>query len=92
MRDNLIFSHVPESPEENNAQTRKLIMAFLQKELDIRPDDMKLIDIIRTYRIGQRGNFGRVIVAKINDKGKVIWAHTNNLKGTDYRINVQLPR
>ena len=93
MRDNLIFSHIPESPKQNNAHTRNITMAFLQKELRIHPDDMKLIDIIRTHRIGQRGNYDRVTAAKINDKGKdVIWAHTKKLKGTDHSISVQLPR
>ena len=93
MRDNLVFSNIPELSHESNQLTMNTLREFLQKELRINPTDMNTIDLIRVHRLGPKGTYNRAIIAKVNERGKqVIWAHTKYLRGTKYSINVQLPR
>ena len=93
MKDNIVFSNIPEAQNENNVTTRRILTEFLHKEMRIAPDRMKYIDIIRVHRLGLSGKYSRPIVAKLNDQGKaVIWSHTKHLAGKKFSVNVQLPR
>jgi hypothetical protein len=93
MKNNLVFSNIPELDNESNQQTIKILRDFLETKLRIKPNDLKIIDLITVHRLGPKGSYNRNIVAKLNEPGKyMIWAHTKYLKGTNFSINVQLPR
>jgi hypothetical protein len=93
MKNNLVFSNIPELDNESNQQTINILRDFLETKLRIKPNDLKIIDLITVHRLGPKGSYNRNIVAKLNEPGKyMIWAHTKYLKGTNFSINVQLPR
>jgi hypothetical protein len=90
MRENIIFQNINEVANENVAL---VLQNFLEKELRMPTHIMKTVQIVRCHRMGQKGRYARAIVAKVNEAGKqAILSHTYNLKNTDYRVNVQMPR
>jgi hypothetical protein len=90
MMDNLIFQNLPEVAQENVHNT---LMEYMAGKLKISADDISRIHLIKVHRIGEKGRYPRLIVAKINSEGhRIILRHTKNLKGHDSSVYTQLPR
>ena len=88
MRDNLIFTGIPEREGENPANT---LTKFLENEMRI--SEAKNIKFDRVHRMGPTGRGNRSIIAKITpskDKGKIL-SHGKNLKGKNFRVFEQFP-
>lgn len=88
MRDNLIFTGIPENENENTGETLK---NFLKKEMKI--PDVANLAFDRVHRMGPPGHQNRSIIAKMNPssgKGKIL-ANGRNLKGKQFRVFEQFP-
>ena len=90
MKENIVFQNLPEVDHEN---VRTTLMEYMTKSLKISPEQIRNIEIERAHRMGQKSQYPRLIVAKINDEGRnVIFRHTKNLKGGTTSVYTQLPR
>ena len=94
MRDNLVFSGIPETPTENS---ETVIKDFITTQLKLSPDIVKNITFHRVHRIGpprKDSKYPRPIVAKFEHfKQKVqIQGRCRELKGTHFGVNDQFPK
>ena len=92
MSDSLVFRNIPETDNETK-NCKMVLLDFFRNELLIDDNDMQHIDLQKAHRLGQPGKHNRIIVAKLDDVSKdIIWAHTKNLKGKSFSVQVQLPK
>ena len=92
MRDNLIFSNIPEKENETPDVTEHILREFLEVNLKMEKQDVTNIRFDRVHRIhGQRKP--RAIVAKFCDfkQRQIVRGKSRALKGTNYYINEQFP-
>lgn len=94
MRDNLIFSGIPESPTED---PEKSVKDFLVNQLKLTPETVEHITFHRVHRLGQKhinSTRSRPIIAKFEHfKQKVlVQRQGRQLKGTHYGLNDQYPQ
>ena len=92
MRDNLIFSNIPEKENETPDDTEHILREFLEVNLKMEKQDVTNIRFDRVHRIhGQRKP--RAIVAKFCDfkQRQNVRGKSRTLKGTNYYINEQFP-
>lgn len=94
MRDNIVFSGIPEQSHEN---PEDLLKDFMITKLHITPDLASSISFHRAHRLGKKktpNKRPRPIVAKVEHyKHKVlIMSRGRELRGTDLGINDQFPR
>ena len=95
MRNNLVFTGIPESESETNEEVENKIRVFLHENLKVAKElaDKILFDIV--HRMGSKSTKGpRQIVARFHDfKDKdYVKKQGRNLKGTSYFINEQFPK
>lgn len=94
MRDNLVFSGIPENTQENPEKT---LMDFMQPHLKLPPEKTKRITFHRVHRIGNLNSDStrpRPIVAKFEhfkDK-EFVKTQGKQLKGTRFGLNDQFPK
>ena len=89
MRDNLIFTGIPEKDNENLPET---IRKFLKDEMNMQNSENVNFD--RVHRTGPPGKQNRPIIAKLNpssSKGSILH-HGKNLKNKDFRVFEQFPQ
>ncbi|XP_055363122.1 uncharacterized protein LOC129603849 [Betta splendens] len=94
MRDNLVFSGIPEQAEENTETT---IKNFIKQQMKIPAEVVDKMAFHRSHRLGGRrpdGQRPRPIVAKFHDfkAKKLVKSRGRQLKGTDYSVNDQFPK
>lgn len=93
MRDNLIFSSIPESSAEDPEKTVK---DFMINQLKLTPETVEHITFHSVHRLGQKLNSTRPrpIIAKFEHfKQKVlVQRQGRQLKGTHYGLNDQFPQ
>ncbi|XP_056099695.1 uncharacterized protein LOC130078197 [Rhinichthys klamathensis goyatoka] len=94
MRDNLIFSGIPESSTED---PEKSVKDFLINQLKLSPETVEHITFHRVHRLGQKhinSTRSRPIIAKFEHfKQKVlVQRQGRQLKGTHYGLNDQYPQ
>lgn len=94
MRDNLVFSGIPEHTADDPEKTVK---DFMKLQLKLPADTVNNITFHRVHRLGQKNttnNRPRPIVAKFEHfKQKELVKHQGKqLKGTDYGLNDQYPK
>lgn len=96
MRDNLVFTGIPEQPAED---TEKVIKEFITSQLKIPSDTVENITFHRVHRIGHNMDNStnkrpRPIIAKFEHfKQKTqIQRQGKELKGTHYGLNDQFPK
>ena len=97
MRNNLIFSRLPEVENENTEQSETIIRGFLVEKLKMPEDVVREIKFERVHRIGtkQRGSTeARNIVAKFSSfkDRETVKRQRANLKGTNFSVFEQYPR
>ena len=91
MKDNVIFENILE--QDDNENVRRVLIDFLQTEMQLQQNEIEAIIINRVHRMGAKGRHPRAIVANINDQGKaIIWRHTKYLKGKKFSVYNQLPK
>lgn len=93
MRDNLIFSGIPESP---NDEPEKLVKDFMVRRLRLSPETVNNITFHRAHRMGQKrvdATRPRPIVAKFEHfkQKELVQRQGRQLRGTDYGLNDQYP-
>lgn len=93
MRDNLIFSGIPETPTD---EPEKLIKDFMVRRLKLSPDTVNNITFHRVHRVGQKrvdATRPRPIVAKFEHfkQKELVQRQGRQLRGTDYGLNDQYP-
>ncbi|KAL0194887.1 hypothetical protein M9458_008459, partial [Cirrhinus mrigala] len=87
MRDNLVFSGIPESAEEDAEATVK---SFIKTYLKLPEDTVENICFERVHRLGAKKPGTprpRPIVAKFG-----YFKQKEQLKGTDFSVNDQFPK
>ncbi|KAL4000651.1 galactose-3-O-sulfotransferase 4 [Sarotherodon galilaeus] len=94
MRDNLVFSGIPEAAGED-AETR--VKSFIKTHLKLPEDTVKNIVFDRVHRLGpMRAAAGRPrpIVAKFSHfkQKEHVKSRSRELKGTDFSVNDQFPK
>ncbi|KAL3992408.1 hypothetical protein ACER0C_012033 [Sarotherodon galilaeus] len=94
MRDNLVFSGIPESAGEDPETT---VRSFIKIHLKLPEDTVKNIGFERVHRIGApKTGSGRPrpIVAKFGHfkQKEQVKSRGRELKGTDFSVNDQFPR
>lgn len=92
MRDNLIFSGIPESTPDN---PETLVKNFMVSALKIPAETVKNITFHRVHRLGPRGgNRHRPIIAKFEhfQQKVLVRSKGRELKGTSFGMNDQFPR
>lgn len=94
MRDNLVFSGIPEKAEEDPERT---VADFLTKNLKLPMETVKTITFHRVHRLGGKkpdSRRPRPIVVKFEHfKQKVlVKSRGRELRGTDFGVNDQFPR
>ncbi len=92
MRDNLVFSGIPEKTPDN-PETE--IKEFMITHLKLPPATVQNITFHRAHRLGkQRNNGPRPIVAKFEHfkQKELVKSKGRELKGTDFGLNDQYPR
>lgn len=92
MRDNLIFSGLPET---NNENPETVVKEFMKTQLKIPPETLRNITFHRVHRFGKSTNAShRPIVAKFEhfqDK-LLVKSKGKELKGTKFGLNEQFPK
>lgn len=94
MRDNLVFSGIPEQTEEDPERTVK---DFIQKHLKLPSDTVNAISFHRVHRLGGRkpdNRRPRPIVAKFEHykQKELVRSRGRELRGTDFGVNDQFPK
>lgn len=94
MRDNLVFSGIAETAEEDAETT---VRQFIQHQLKLPSDTVKNISFHRVHRLGGRkpGNSRpRPIVAKFEHfkQKEQVKGRGRELRGTNYSVNDQFPK
>lgn len=96
MRNNLIFSNIPEERNETNERTEAILRQFIEDKLKIAHDLVNNIQFERVHRIGQRRADGRIrqIVAKFTlfKDREAVRKERKNLKDTNFFISEQFPK
>ena len=92
MRDNLIFSNIPEKENETPDVTEHILREFLELNLKMEKQDVTNITFDRVHRIHVQRK-PRAIVAKFGDfkQRQNVKGESRALKGTNYYINEQFP-
>jgi hypothetical protein len=92
MRDNLIFSNIPEVSNETPITTEAILREFMVKELRMDTAEVGNIKFDRVHRMAGR-NQPRAIVAKFNNfkQRQDVKFKSKQLKGTNFYINEQFP-
>lgn len=94
MRDNLVFSGIPEQAEEDPEATVK---EFLQKYMKLPTDTVKSISFHRVHRLGGKrpdNRRPRPIVVKFEHfkQKELVKSRGRELRGTDFSVNDQFPK
>ena len=94
MRDNLVFSGLPERAEEDPEATIKV---FLQQSLKLPQETVKNITFHRVHRLGGKrpdSRRPRPIVAKFEHfkQKELVKSRGRELRGTDFSVNDQFPK
>lgn len=94
MRDNLIFSGIPEADTDT---PEKFVQDFMITQLKIHPETAKNITFHRVHRLGGKkvgNNRPRPIVAKFEHykHKELVQKQGRQLKGTNFGMNDQYPR
>ena len=92
MRDNLLFSNIPETQNETSKDTEHILRQFLKTDLRMEETQINSVKFDRVHRIaGSRTP--RVIVAKFNEyqQRQLVRGMSKNLRGTNFYINEQYP-
>lgn len=91
MRENLIFTGIPEKREgEESDETGGIIKEFMTNVLKLE----KPVDFVRAHRFGKRGDKDRPIVCRFktfNDR-ETVRKNASQLKGSNYGISEQFPK
>jgi hypothetical protein len=92
MRDNLVFSNIPERPNEAPNVTEDILRDFLERELKMARTDVNNISFERVHRMAGRNN-PRAIVAKFSSfkQRQDVKFKSRVRRGTNYFINEQFP-
>lgn len=93
MRDNLIFSGIPETPTD---EPEKLVKDFMIRRLKLSPDTVSNITFHRVHRMGHKrvdATRPRPIVAKFEHfkQKELVQRQGRQLRGTDFGLNDQFP-
>lgn len=94
MRDNVVFSGIPERASENPEKT---IKDFMVTQLKLPLDTVSQISLDRVHRLGATkpdSKRPRPIVAKFSNfkEKQLVQRQGRQLKGTDFGLNDQFPR
>jgi len=92
MRDNLLFSNIPERPNETPETTEAVLRDFLVQSVKMEQEQVDNLKFDRVHRMAGHKN-PRLIVAKFNDfkQRQDVKRRSGNLRGTNYYINEQYP-
>ncbi|XP_072558394.1 uncharacterized protein [Paramormyrops kingsleyae] len=94
MRDNLVFSGIPESAEED---AEIMVKTFIKTHLKLPEDTVESICFDRVHRLGAKRPGAlrpRPIVAKFGNfkQKQQVKSRGRELKGTDFGVNDQFPK
>ncbi|XP_030583063.1 uncharacterized protein LOC115778849 [Archocentrus centrarchus] len=94
MRDNLVFSGIPEQAEEDAEAS---VREFLQHQLKLPSEAVKNITFHRVHRLGGKkpdNKWPRPIVAKFEHykQKEQVRSRGRELRGTHYSVNEQFPK
>lgn len=95
MRNNLLFTNIPEAPSEKYEDTENILRQFMVKEMKVAQDLVDKISFERVHRMGNKTNGrSRNIVAKFTlfKERELVRKQWKALSGTPYFVNEQLPR
>lgn len=96
MRNNLIFSNIPEDANEKPEVTESKLRAFLVEKLRMAQDAVEQIQFDRVHRFGNRTNsmIYRRIVAKFSfyKQREDVRKLRKNLEHTEFYISEQFPK
>lgn len=95
MRNNLVFTNIPEAPEEKNEDTEVKLRSFLVDKMKIAQDQVDKLSFERVHRMGHNRNGGyRNIVAKFTlyKEKEFVRKQWKTLMGTPFFVNEQLPK
>ena len=93
MRDNLIFTKIPEAEGESNEQTEAALRKFMTEKLGMSKERIKLIGFERVHRMGDKRHRPRNVIAKFSrykDREEVR-KNAKSLKGTEHYVFQQFP-
>lgn len=91
MRDNLIFTGIPEPPAD---QPENAVKDFLIKQLKLPTDTVDNITFHRVHGLGQKHSYStRPIIVKFEHfkQKELVQKQGRQLRGTDFGINDQYP-
>ena len=97
MRDNLIFTGIPEHADRSPAEAESALRAFLTDKMKIPPDTAKHITFHHVHRLGPirpDNKNPRPIIAKVEHykHKELIKGYGKELRGTRHGVNDQYPR
>lgn len=96
MRNNLMFSNIPEDINETNERTEAIVRHFIVDKLKIAHDLVKDMQFERVHRIGQPRADGKIrqIIAKFTlfKDREAVRKERKNLKDTNFFISEQFPK
>ena len=96
MRNDLIFSNIPEERNETYERTEKILRQFIEDKLKFEHDLVNDIQLERVHRIGQCRADGKIrqIVAKFTlfKDREAVRNERRNLKDTNFFISEQFPK
>ena len=94
MRNNLLFSGIPEIPSEKPDDTERIVRRFMCDKLQMASDLVGRMKIERAHRMGEKSQrYDRKIVCKFNQFAdrETVRKLSSKLKGTSFYINEQFP-
>ena len=94
MRNNIIFTNIPEETRETRDQLESKLRSFLVEKLEIAQNIVDKIEFERIHRMGDRRKGCRQIVAKFlrfKDR-EMVKKQGSKLKNTQYSIYEQFPK
>lgn len=95
MRNNLIFTNIPEEEAETNERSENKLREFIKDNLKAAQDIVDGIKFERVHRMGQKSaNYPRKIVAKFHEfkEKELVRMQCKCLQGSVYRISEQFPK
>ena len=95
MRNNLVFSNIPEADSESNETTETKLREFITEKMKIAKDEVDKIAFERVHRMDIRRRQGnRNIVAKFHEykDREYVRKQAKVLKDTNFYVNEQFPK
>ena len=95
IRNNLIFSNIPESQAEEPGYVERTIHVFMEDKMKLAKEQVSSIGFERVHRMGPRlQGRPRAVVAKFTlyKERELVRRQSTALKGTPFYVNEQFPK